>query len=97
MTDQVSNWLFNFGFNSWHMFDRIVQHTRTDTGFAHLKDVRTKELDDAMEAMELIASGAVPVARMTTHRLPLEQAQEGFRLTAAAGDSKGDAPSMPRG
>jgi len=42
---------------------------------------------DAMEAIDLIASGAVPVDKMTTHRLPLDQAQEGFRLTAAAGDS----------
>lgn len=42
---------------------------------------------DAMEALDLIASGAVPVAKMTTHRLPLAQAQEGFRLTAAAGES----------
>ena len=42
---------------------------------------------DALEAMELIASGAVRVAEMITHRLPLEQAQEGFRLTAEAGES----------
>ena len=42
---------------------------------------------DAMEAIDLIASGAVPVDKMTTHRLPLDQAQEGFRLTAVAGDS----------
>lgn len=42
---------------------------------------------DALEAMDLIASGAVPVAKMITHRLPLEQAQEGFRLTAEAKDS----------
>ena len=42
---------------------------------------------DAMEAIDLIASGAVPVADMITHRLPLEEAQEGFRLTAAGGES----------
>lgn len=42
---------------------------------------------DAMEAIDLIASGAVPVADMITHRLPLDEAQEGFRLTAAGGES----------
>jgi L-iditol 2-dehydrogenase len=42
---------------------------------------------DALEALDLIASGAVPVAKMITHRLPLDQAQEGFRLTAEAGES----------
>jgi L-iditol 2-dehydrogenase len=42
---------------------------------------------DAMEAIDLIASGAVPVADMITHRLPLSEAQEGFRLTAAGGES----------
>jgi len=42
---------------------------------------------DAMEAIDLIASGAVPVAKMITHRLPLSEAQEGFRLTAAGGES----------
>ena len=31
------------------MFQRIVRWTRTDVGFAHLADVRTKEQDDAME------------------------------------------------
>jgi L-iditol 2-dehydrogenase len=42
---------------------------------------------DAMEALDLISSGAVPVARMITHRLPLDEAQAGFRLMAASGDS----------
>ncbi len=42
---------------------------------------------DALEAIDLIASGAVPVAKMITHRLPLDDAQEGFRLTAGAGES----------
>jgi L-iditol 2-dehydrogenase len=42
---------------------------------------------DALEALDLIASGAVPVAKMITHRLPLDEAQEGFRLTASAGES----------
>lgn len=42
---------------------------------------------DALEAIDLIASGAVPVAKMITHRLPLEEAQEGFRLTAGGGES----------
>ncbi len=42
---------------------------------------------DALEAIDLIASGAVKVAEMITHRLPLAEAQEGFRLTAAGGES----------
>lgn len=42
---------------------------------------------DALEAIDLIASGRVPVAKMITHRLPLEQAQEAFRLTAEANES----------
>jgi len=42
---------------------------------------------DAFEAIDLIASGAVPVEKMITHRLPLDEAQEGFRLTAAGGES----------
>ncbi len=42
---------------------------------------------DAREAIDLIASGAVPVAKMITHRLPLDEAQEGFRLTSAGGES----------
>jgi len=42
---------------------------------------------DAREAIDLIASGAVPAAKMITHRLPLDEAQEGFRLTAAGGES----------
>jgi len=42
---------------------------------------------DAAEAIDLIASGTVPVRRMITHRLPLDLAQEAFRLTAEAGES----------
>lgn len=42
---------------------------------------------DAIEAVDLIASRAVPVARMITHRLPLDRAQEGFLLTAEASES----------
>jgi ER degradation enhancer, mannosidase alpha-like 2 len=35
------------------MFDRIVRFTRVKHGFAHVKDVQTKELDDAMESFFL--------------------------------------------
>jgi L-iditol 2-dehydrogenase len=42
---------------------------------------------DATVAIELIRSGRVPVERMITHRLPLEQAGLGFRLVAEGGDS----------
>ncbi len=43
--------------------------------------------DDHRAAIELIRSGRVEVDRLITHRLPLAQAQEGFRLVAEAGDS----------
>jgi threonine dehydrogenase-like Zn-dependent dehydrogenase len=33
----------------------------------------------------LIGARRVPVAEMITHRLPLEETQEGFRLMATAG------------
>ena len=42
---------------------------------------------DMRVALDLIASGRVDVAATITHRLPLEQAAEGFRLTAEAGAS----------
>jgi L-iditol 2-dehydrogenase len=42
---------------------------------------------DAEEAIELLASGKLPVERMITHRLPLDRTAEGFRLTAGAGQS----------
>lgn len=40
---------------------------------------------DILAAMELINSGAIDVLPMITHRLPLQDAQEGFRLVAEAG------------
>ena len=42
---------------------------------------------DAMVAIELIRSGRVPVERMITHWLPLDQTGRGFRLVAEGGDS----------
>jgi L-iditol 2-dehydrogenase len=44
-------------------------------------------LQDMREALELITSRRVDVKDMITHRLPLAQAQEGFRLVAEARDS----------
>jgi L-iditol 2-dehydrogenase len=44
-------------------------------------------LRDMREALDLIASRRVDVASMITHRLPLAQTQEGFRLVADAGSS----------
>jgi L-iditol 2-dehydrogenase len=43
--------------------------------------------EDSHTAFELIKSGQINVRDMITHRLPLEKAQEGFQLTAAAGES----------
>jgi len=38
-------------------------------------------------AIDLIASKRVDVHSMITHRLPLAETQEGFRLVAEAGES----------
>ncbi|MFO8109018.1 MAG: zinc-dependent dehydrogenase [Thermoplasmata archaeon] len=43
--------------------------------------------DDIQEAIELISSGKVKVDDMISHKLPLEEAQEGFKLTAKGEDS----------
>ncbi len=40
--------------------------------------------DDLKNALRLIAEGKIPVKDMITHRLPLEEAQEGFRLVTDA-------------
>ena len=37
----------------WDIFQRIDRWCRTDVGFAHLADVRTKEQDDGMESFFL--------------------------------------------
>lgn len=42
---------------------------------------------DAQVAIELLAAGRLPVAKMITHRLPLAETQRGFQLVAGAGDS----------
>jgi L-iditol 2-dehydrogenase len=42
---------------------------------------------DAIEAIELIRSRRIDVNKMITHCLPLEQAEEGFKLTAQAKES----------
>ena len=44
-------------------------------------------LVDLAEALELIRRGRVPVDKMITHRLPLEDTSEGFQRVAAAADS----------
>ncbi len=43
--------------------------------------------DDSREAMDLLASGEIEVEDMITHRLPLEETAEGFRLVAEGSDS----------
>lgn len=42
---------------------------------------------DAVVAVEMIRSGRVPVERMITHRLSLDEAALGFRLVAEAGEA----------
>ncbi len=42
---------------------------------------------DLREAMALLRARRVKTVEMITHRLPLEEAQEGFRLVAQAGES----------
>ncbi len=43
--------------------------------------------EDIKEAIRLISGGEVTVADMITHRLPLEEIQKGFQLTAQGEDS----------
>ena len=43
--------------------------------------------DDLRSALECIRDGSVRAAEMITHRLPLQEAERGFALTAAAADS----------
>jgi L-iditol 2-dehydrogenase len=43
--------------------------------------------DDTREALRLISEGAVPVDKIITHKFPLKDAGEAFRLTAKAGES----------
>ncbi len=43
--------------------------------------------DDHFTALELIRAGRVPVEEMITHRLPLAETGEGFKMVAAAEDS----------
>lgn len=42
---------------------------------------------DTLVALDLIESGRVRVADLITHRLPLSEAREGFRLATGAGES----------
>ena len=42
---------------------------------------------DAAEAIELIRTGRIPVRKMITHRLGLQETGLGFRLVAEAGES----------
>jgi L-iditol 2-dehydrogenase len=43
--------------------------------------------DDTREALSLIERGIIPVDKIITHRFPLDQAEEAFRLTSKAGES----------
>jgi L-iditol 2-dehydrogenase len=42
---------------------------------------------DAEEAIDAITDGQVPIGKMITHKLPLAETREGFRLTAEAAES----------
>ena len=50
---------------------------------------------DSHRGFELIKSGQIDVGKMITHRLPLEEAQEGFRLTAEAWTPSGARCTTP--
>ena len=43
--------------------------------------------EDLVEALKLIEAGKVDMKGLITHQLPLDQAQEGFRLVAEAKQS----------
>lgn len=45
---------------------------------------------DAIEAIELIRAGRIPVEKLISHKLPLLEIQEGFIMTANRKDSKGN-------
>lgn len=45
---------------------------------------------DAIEAIELIRAGRIPVEKLISHKLPLSEIQEGFIMTANRKDSKGN-------
>ena len=52
-----------------------------------LKNTYASPPQDTLTAIDLISSGGVGVTDMITHRLPLDEAPEGFRLVAEAGES----------
>ena len=45
---------------------------------------------DAIEAIELIRAGRIPVEKLISHKLPLSEIQEGFIMAANRKDSKGN-------
>lgn len=45
---------------------------------------------DAIEAIELIRAGCIPVEKLISHKLPLSEIQEGFIMAANRKDSKGN-------
>jgi len=45
---------------------------------------------DAIEAIELIRAGRIPVEKLISHKLPLLEIQEGFIMTVNRKDSKGN-------
>jgi L-iditol 2-dehydrogenase len=52
---------------------------------------------DARTALDLMAARRVPVADMITHRLPLEQTAEGFRLMSTPGSQSLKVVILPHG
>ncbi len=52
---------------------------------------------DASVALELIAARRVPVAEMITHRLPLEETPQGFRLMSTPGGKQLKVVILPHG
>ena len=62
-----------------------------DANIVHYREVgivgaNSSSPDHNRQALELIASGAVPVSDLITHRLPLEETIEGIH-TAARGEA----------
>ncbi len=45
---------------------------------------------DAVESMELIRTGRVPVEKLISHKIPIERIQEGFYMTANGHDLEGN-------
>ena len=67
--------------------DEVRRLNRTFRGRDRATDVLSFSYVDNQQALDLIRSGRVQVEDMITHRLPLDDIGEGFRLTCDGTES----------